>query len=72
VQNGLDRQVVVYWYQGRGRRIAGDYVNKAWLVIDAMRLHRSDGGLVRIVAPSADVAERFARAVAPRLSAYLP
>jgi EpsI family protein len=72
VQKGLDRQVVVYWYQGRGRRIAGDYANKAWLILDAMRLHRSDGGLVRIVAPTASAAERFALALTPRLSAYLP
>jgi EpsI family protein len=72
VQKGLDRQVVVYWYQGRGRRIAGDYLNKFWLVVDAMRLNRSDGGLVRVVAPTADGAERFARAVTPRLSPYLP
>jgi EpsI family protein len=72
VQNALDRQVVVYWYQGRGRRIANDYVNKFWLVVDAMRLHRSDGGIVRVIAPTADVAERFARDVMPRLSSYLP
>lgn len=72
VQKGLDRQVVVYWYQGRGRRIADDYMNKLWLVVDAMRLGRSDGGIVRVVAPGADAAERFARAIAPRLSAYLP
>jgi EpsI family protein len=72
VQKGLDRQVVVYWYQGRGRRIAGDYLNKFWLVVDAMRLNRSDGGLVRVVAPTQDAAEGFARAVAPRIKAFLP
>lgn len=72
VQKALDREVVVYWYQGRGRRIAGDYMNKVWLVIDAMRLHRSDGGLVRVVAPTSRLAEGFARAVTPQLSNYLP
>lgn len=72
VARALDRQVVVYWYQGRGRAVAGDYLNKFWLVVDAIRLHRSDGGLVRVVAPSAESAERFARAVAPRLSMFLP
>lgn len=72
VQKGLDRQVVVYWYQGRGRRIAGDYLNKFWLVVDAMRLHRSDGGLVRVVAPTADAAEGFARALALRINPFLP
>jgi EpsI family protein len=72
IQKALDRAVVVYWYQGRGRRTAGDYANKAWLVLDAIRLHRSDGGLVRIVSPSAAAAEQFARALAPRLTPYLP
>ncbi len=72
VQNALDRQIVVYWYQGRGRRIADDYVNKFWLIVDAMRQHRSDGGIVRVIASTPGAAEAFARDVAPRLSTYLP
>jgi EpsI family protein len=72
VEKNLDRQVVLYWYQGRGRAIASDYANKFWLVADAIRLHRSDGALVRIVAPDAAAAEAFARVIRPRLGAYLP
>lgn len=72
VEKNLDRQAVVYWYQGRGRTIASDYANKFWLVADAIRLHRSDGGLVRIVAPSMPEAEAFARAIRPYLGSYLP
>jgi EpsI family protein len=83
VQKGLERQVVVYWYQGRGRVVANEFVNKFWLMLDQATLHQSNGGLVRIVAPVAGTderalgsaslsAEQFARAFYPRLSPYLP
>jgi EpsI family protein len=82
VQKGLSRQVVLYWYQGRGRVIANEYANKLWLMIDAARLHRSNGSLVRVVAPvaaatggiqAADAAAAdFARSLYPSLSTYLP
>jgi len=49
VHKGGDRQVVLYWYQGRGRITAGEYSNKLWLMLDAARLHRSDGGLARVL-----------------------
>ena len=79
IVKGLDRQVVLYWYQGRGRIIAGDYANKAWLMLDAARYGRSNGGLVRLIRPvvtSTDDARTelvsFASALLPRLSEYLP
>jgi EpsI family protein len=82
VEKGINRQVVFYWYQGRGRVVANEYFNKFYLMIDQARLHRSNGSLVRVVAPvpgtsasalrSASAAgEQFARAVYPRLSSYL-
>jgi EpsI family protein len=83
VQKGLERQVVLYWYQGRGRVVANEYLNKFWLMIDQARLGRSNAALVRIVAPAASAddkalqtasasADQFARAIYPRLSPYLP
>jgi EpsI family protein len=83
IQKGLDRQVVLYWYQGRGRVVANEYANKFWLMLDAARLNRSDGALVRVVAPvarsasgsltAADAAAAdFTRAVFPRLATHLP
>ena len=47
IQKGLDRQAVFYWYQGRSRVVANEFANKAWLMLDAARLRRTDGGLVR-------------------------
>ncbi len=72
IEKAGDRQVVLYWYQGRGRVVANEYANKLWLMFDAARLRRTNGSLVRIVAPSGRTAEDFARVVYPRLSEYLP
>jgi EpsI family protein len=79
IQQGLDRQAVIYWYQGRGRVIANEYANKAWLMIDAARLRRTDGALVRLISPvigepSAAFNEltAFAAALYPRLGRHLP
>jgi len=58
IQKGLDRQLVFYWYQGRGRVVANEYKNKALLMLDAARLHRTNGGLVRLIAPIDSTAER--------------
>jgi EpsI family protein len=79
IAKGLDRQVVLYWYQGRGRVVAGEYANKAWLMFDRARYGRSNGGLVRLIGPvvttpEAAVSETsaFATALLPYLPEYLP
>ncbi len=60
------RALVYYWYQGRGRVAANEYLVKADLVRDAVLRRRTDEGLVRLVFPvgreSADLAEADARA----------
>jgi EpsI family protein len=82
IEKGIDRQVVLYWYQGRGRVVANEYANKLWLMVDAARLHRTNGALVRVIAPvtaaaggmsAANAATReFTRELYPHLSGYLP
>ena len=69
----------MYWYQGRGRIVAGEYANKAWLMLDAARSGRSNGGLVRLIAPVLSTSEQalsevssFASALLPHLPGYLP
>jgi EpsI family protein len=54
IQQGLDRQLVFYWYQGRGRVIANEYSGKFWMVADALSRNRTDGALVRLVTPMND------------------
>jgi EpsI family protein len=79
IQKGLDRQAVFYWYQGRGRIVANEFANKGWLMLDAARLRRTDGGLVRLMTPVTSSSESafaslaaFSRAVFPSLERSLP
>ena len=51
IQNGLQRQLVLYWYQSHGRIIASEYWDKFYMVMDALRLNRTDAALVRISTP---------------------
>jgi exosortase D (VPLPA-CTERM-specific) len=81
IQRGLERQLVYYWYEGRGRRLTGDVEIKFRTLADGLRLGRTDGGLVRVVTPilpgedeaDADArARRFLLAAADRLARFIP
>ena len=79
IQKGLDRQAVFYWYQGRSRVVANEFANKGWLMLDAARLRRTDGGLVRAITPVASTPDAafatlttFSTALFPHLSSRLP
>lgn len=83
IEKGLERQMVLYWYQSHGRVIASEYTSKIYLVYDAMRLNRTDAAMVRVVTPLAgaaaadehDAAARlteFVQHLFPQLSALLP
>ena len=83
IQKGINRQLVLYWYQSHGRTVASEYWSKFYLIGDAVRLNRTDAALVRVIVPidpRADdgetVAERqagdFVRAMFPVLPDYLP
>ena len=51
IKKGLQRQLVYYWFQGHGRIVANEYLNKWYLLQDALFKNRTDGALVRIVTP---------------------
>ena len=82
VRRGSDEALVLYWYQSRGRVIANDYLSKAYLMYDAMRLNRTDTALVRVfsmvderaggVAHAEDALVSFLGPVVPLLDRYLP
>ncbi|MEQ1731584.1 MAG: exosortase C-terminal domain/associated protein EpsI [Vicinamibacterales bacterium] len=79
IEKGLDRQLVLYWYQSHGRVVASEYWGKIYLVLDAIRTNRTDGALVRIIAPIVTTEEDaeqqavgFAQALYPLLGKYLP
>src|SRR5262249_15237251 len=80
IQKGLDRQLVYYWFEERGRSLTNDYVAKAYTALDALTRGRTDGALVRVITPvqSGATAEdadnrlrRFLALVLPNLSRYV-
>lgn len=79
IQKGLDKQVILYWYQDRGRVIASEYWAKGYMIWDAMTQNRTDGALVRISVPvvtTTDEAYQYAlsflRDAWPLLLEYMP
>jgi EpsI family protein len=79
IQNGTTKQLLVYWYQGRGRAVADEYWDKVYTIMDSVRRRRSDGSMVRVLVPvdrseeeALASATAFAAEVAPNLPAYIP
>lgn len=81
IAKGLDRQLVLYWYQSHGRTVANEYAAKFYLVADSIRMNRSDGALVRVVTSinpgeTETVAENravaFTQSFLPLLDSYIP
>jgi EpsI family protein len=48
IANGLQQEVVLYWYQTPRRVVAGEWAAKFWLMVDALRDRRTDTSLVRV------------------------
>ena len=80
VQRGDEKSVVLYWYQSHSRVIASEYSARMWLVADAIRYHRSDTSIVRVVVSARDgdvdtatrIGTEFIRAMFPDLVKQLP
>jgi EpsI family protein len=79
VEQGTDRDLVLYWYQTHGRIVASEYWTKFWLVADGVRHRSTDGAMIRIWTTAADGEESaqaratdFARRVYPQVSEFLP
>jgi EpsI family protein len=80
LQNGPERALVLYWYQGRGRVAHDEYRVKLDLLLDAALRNRSDEALVRVIVPVEDgredramaLAEDVATIVIPSLDQALP
>lgn len=75
IQNGNHRELMVYWYQGRGRAVASEYWGKVYTVLDSVLLRRSDAAMVRITVPvgkSEPAALTAATDLAAQVSVVLP
>jgi EpsI family protein len=49
IENGMFNEIMIYWYQGRGRMEASEYRDKINTVRDSILRRRSDGALVRVM-----------------------
>ena len=81
IQNGLNKQLVYYWFKQRGRDIANEYWMKWYLLSDSLSMNRTDGSLVRLttqIMPNekeSDAENRlneFLSTVNPMLDNYVP
>lgn len=70
IENGIYREVMIYWYQGRGRSQASEYHDKLNTVIDSVTRRRTDGAMVRVMTSVGDD-EAAALKAASDLSAKL-
>lgn len=80
VQKGDTKNVVVYWYQSRGRVVASEYKAKAYVMADAITANRTDTALVKVIAPVVNddveqalrVTRRFVSESYPQVARALP
>lgn len=79
VENGVYKEVMIYWYQGRGRIEPNEYLDKINTVRDSILRRRSDGAMVRLMTsvgndePGATAAAvELAARLSERLSEFVP
>jgi EpsI family protein len=51
IESGDHKELVYYWFQQRGRVVTNEYLVKWYLLVDALFRHRTDGALIRLIAP---------------------
>jgi EpsI family protein len=81
IAKGQERQLVLYWYWAHHRAVASEYWAKYYLVADSIRMHRSDGSLIRLTTAflpreSVDAAQKrllaLADNISPVIDKYVP
>lgn len=81
IAHGNQRQVVYYWFEQRGRRMASEYAMKWYLLVDALLRDRTDGALVRVTTTADGVnglegadarMQRFLQLAVPKLEHFVP
>jgi len=78
LQKGLEKQLAYYWYHSRGRVVADEYWDRAYMILDSIVKRRSDGALVRITGPGDNLPDdikkqqQFVAELMKNLDSYLP
>ncbi|CAN5362802.1 hypothetical protein BH10ACI1_BH10ACI1_02840 [soil metagenome] len=79
VENGVYNEIMIYWYQGRGRIEPSEYQDKLNTILDSILRRRSDGAIVRVMtsvgnneAEATKTAVDLSAQLADKLSEYVP
>jgi EpsI family protein len=81
IERATQKQIVYYWFEQRGRRVANEYASKWQLLADTVYLNRTDGALIRLTTPlypgepEQDGDKRlrgFMRELLPQMTRFLP
>ena len=79
IENGKYKEVMIYWYQGRGRAVASEYYDKVYTVFDSVTKRRSDGSMIRVMTSvsgsekvATEAAIELAAETADRLGDFVP
>lgn len=81
IENRGVRQLLYYWYDQRGRKVANEFIMKFLLMYDAVKIRRTDGAMIRIMTPiwpheSVEDADArllgYMRDLQPKLPKYVP
>ncbi|MEZ5306345.1 MAG: EpsI family protein [Pyrinomonadaceae bacterium] len=70
IENGKYKEVMIYWYQGRGRTSVSEYFDKIFTVLDSVTRRRSDGSMIRVMTTAAN-SEKDAEKAAIELSSLV-
>ncbi len=79
IETGIYKEVMIYWYQGRGHAEPSEFRDKINTVIDSVTRRRSDGSIVRVMtdlgsdeAASLNAASDLAAKLAEQLPPFVP
>jgi len=79
VSKGNQKQLYIWWYHGRGRIFASEYLNKVYFLWDALTIRRTDCALVRVnmtidrnINETLATSLEFIRLFTPLLTEYVP
>ena len=79
IENGIYKEVMIYWYQGRGRTEASEYLDKVNTVLDSVTRRRTDAAMVRVMTSvgndenaSLNAATTLAARLADELTPFVP
>ena len=79
IENGIYDEIMIYWYQGRGRSEASEFRDKFNTISDSAFRRRSDGAMIRVMTSVGGDEQKATRAaidlsaqIADNISEFVP